>query len=246
MGSVFPSCGSLTGFFLRAAPACGSLRASMNANVLIDSLLLYICLLIVITFHEAAHAWVAWKCGDDTARMQGRVSLNPIVHMDPVGTVLLPLLAFALAAANSALAGFIIGWGRPVPVNPSNLRHRRVQDSLIALAGPATNILLALGAVVLARLLLLSGNMGSLAEIAITLAQLSLFLCFFNLIPVPPLDGSHVLRHASGMSEEQYLTIARYGFLILIVLIQFPWVQGILYGCTMGTLHAMKSLVGLT
>lgn len=232
------------GFRLRAAWACARLRALMNANVLIDSLLLYICLLIVITFHEAAHAWVAWKCGDDTARMQGRVSLNPIVHMDPVGTVLLPLLAFGLAAANSALAGFIIGWGRPVPVNPSNLRHRRVQDTLIALAGPGMNILLALGAVVLARLLL-AGGAGSLAEIAVTLAQLSLFLCFFNLIPVPPLDGSHVLRHASGMTEELYLTIARYGFLILIVLIQFPIVQRLLHVCTIGTLNGMMALVGL-
>lgn len=214
-------------------------------DAIADSLLTYIVLIIVITFHEAAHAWVAWKCGDDTARLQGRVSLNPLVHMDPIGTVALPLLALALAAANSALAGFIIGWGRPVPVNPYNLSKPKLHDSLISAAGPAANVVLALAAVIIAKLLLLAGA-SSLAETAIMLAMISLFLCFFNLLPIPPLDGSHLLKHAIGMSDEQYYMLSRYGFLIVIVLIQLPFVQWLIHSATFGTLTALAAVVGLT
>jgi Zn-dependent protease len=106
----------------------------MSLNVLVDGLLSYVCLLILLTFHEFAHAWVAWKRGDDTAYNDGRVSLNPVVHMEWLGTVILPLAVVVLSAANSGLANFIIGWGRPVPVNLNNLRQPRLDDTLIALA----------------------------------------------------------------------------------------------------------------
>src|ERR1043165_6715801 len=115
----------------------------MNSAMLLDGLVAYLCFIPVLTLHEFAHAWVAWKCGDDTARNLGRVSLNPIVHMDLIGTVILPLLALYLQMTNSALSGFIIGWGKPVPVNPSNLRNPRRDDTLIALAGPGMNFVLA-------------------------------------------------------------------------------------------------------
>ncbi|MCP5523055.1 MAG: site-2 protease family protein [Verrucomicrobiales bacterium] len=212
---------------------------------MINMLLTYICLLIVITFHEFAHAWVAWKCGDPTAKSQGRVSLNPVVHMDPIGTVALPLLALFLVAADSRLAGFIIGWGRPVPVNPFNLTRRRLHDTLISMAGPAMNVVLAFAAIILAKVLVVAGQ-APLAEFCIKLAVISLFLCFFNLLPIPPLDGSHVLQHAIGMSDEQYLAIARYGFLIVILLIQIPAVRTGLALATSGTLQLMASMVGLT
>jgi Zn-dependent protease len=184
---------------------------------------MYVCFLPVLTFHEFAHAWVASKCGDDTARMRGRVSLNPVVHIDLLGTIVLPLLAIGLTVANSALAGFIIGWGKPVPVNPANFGNRRRDDTLVALAGPVMNILLAIVALAGARVAAAAG-LTSLVAIGGQLALVSLFLCFFNLLPVPPLDGSHVLKNVVGMAEETYWHLCRYGFVIVILVIQIPFV----------------------
>src|SRR5450756_1816337 len=129
---------------------------------LIDGFKLYLCFLPLLTFHEFGHAWVAWKCGDDTARLQGRVSLNPLAHMELVGTVILPLLAIFSA-------GLIIGWGKPVPVNPYNLRRRRLDDTLVSLARPAMNIALAAGLIALAKVSLLLNWMpvaGELVQVA--------------------------------------------------------------------------------
>jgi len=216
----------------------------MNAEAIINGLLGYVCLLIVLTFHEFAHAWTAWKFGDDTARLQGRVSLNPIVHMDRVGTVMLPLLVVLLQAADSRLAGFIIGWGKPVPVNPYNLRHRRWQDTLVALAGPAMNVVVAGVAVVLARGFQLA-HIGAFSEVAQMLAVISLLLCFFNLLPVPPLDGSHLFKNLIGMSDELYMRISRFGLLIVILLLQFPPVRAGLWFATSFTFVLMGRLAGL-
>lgn len=216
----------------------------MNSEAIINGLLGYVCLVILLTFHEFAHAWTAWKCGDDTARLQGRVSLNPIVHMDLLGTVILPLFVVFLNAADSKLAGFIIGWGKPVPVNPYNLRHRRSQDTLVALAGPAMNLALAAVAVGLARGFEVA-RMGSMVEVAVMLAVISLLLCFFNLLPVPPLDGSHLVKNVIGMSDETYLKISRYGFLIVILLLQIPAVNAALWFATSFTFVSMQRVVGL-
>ncbi|HOB97366.1 MAG TPA: site-2 protease family protein [Verrucomicrobiota bacterium] len=216
----------------------------MNSEAIINGLLGYVCLLIVLTFHEFAHAWTAWKFGDDTARLQGRVSLNPIVHMDRVGTVMLPLLVVLLQAADSRLAGFIIGWGKPVPVNPYNLRHRRWQDTLVALAGPAMNVVVAGVAVVLARGFQIA-HLGAFAEVAQMLAVISLLLCFFNLLPVPPLDGSHLFKNLIGMSDELYMRISRFGLLIVILLLQFPPVRAGLWFATSFTFVLMGRLAGL-
>ena len=216
----------------------------MNAEAIINGLLGYVCLLIVLTFHEFAHAWTAWKFGDDTARLQGRVSLNPIVHMDKVGTVILPLLVVLLQAADSRLAGFIIGWGKPVPVNPYNLRHRRWQDTIVALAGPAMNIVVAGAAVVLARGFQLA-HVGAFADVAQMLAVISLLLCFFNLLPVPPLDGSHLLKNLIGMSDELYIRISRFGLLIVILLLQIPIVRAGIWFATSYTFVLMGRIAGL-
>lgn len=216
----------------------------MNSEAIINGLLGYVCLLIVLTFHEFAHAWTAWKFGDDTARLQGRVSLNPIVHMDKVGTVMLPLLVVLLQAADSRLAGFIIGWGKPVPVNPYNLRHRRWQDTLVALAGPAMNVVVAGVAVVLARGFQIA-HLGAFAEVAQMLAVISLLLCFFNLLPVPPLDGSHLFKNLIGMSDELYMRISRFGLLIVILLLQFPPVRAGLWFATSFTFVLMGRMAGL-
>src|ERR1043166_8394370 len=109
----------------------------MEPGMVINGLIQYLVLIVLLTFHEFGHAWMAWKCGDDTAKLQGRVSVNPIVHMELIGTVVLPLTAMFLGAAGSGLASFIIGWGKPVPVNLANLRNPRVDDVWVALAGPA-------------------------------------------------------------------------------------------------------------
>jgi Zn-dependent protease len=201
----------------------------MNRDVIIDGLISYCCLLVLITFHECAHAWTAMKCGDNTARDQGRVSLNPLVHMDMIGTVAFPLLAIVLGAFGSGLASFIIGWGKPVPVDLDNVRHRRRDDVLISLAGPAMNLALAVVIMGLAKLGLLAHSV-VMIDMAVQLTKISLLLCFFNLLPIPPLDGSHLLKHLIGMSEETYFKLCQFSFIILIVAIQIPQVQGILRG----------------
>jgi Zn-dependent protease len=162
----------------------------MNMAALYDGLINYVFLIIIITFHEFGHAWAAWRCGDDTARLQGRVTLNPIAHMDLIGTVVLPLLAVVLTASGSGLAGFIIGWGKPVPVNILLLRRPKLDDILVSMAGPLMNVIIALFVMAVARTGVLM-NSTMLVEVCYRLAALSMFLCFFNLLPIPPLDGSH-------------------------------------------------------
>jgi Zn-dependent protease len=199
-----------------------------TSNVIIEGLISYLGLIVLLTFHEFGHAWTAEKCGDDTARILGRVSLNPVVHIDPVGTVLLPLLMIFLPvfAGNAGVTAsrFMIGWAKPVPVNPRNLRNPRRDDLLVTMAGPAMNLLLAVALVALARAGLLVHGM-QFAGLCVQMAALSLLLCFFNLIPIPPLDGSRVLRILTGMSWETYAQFARFGFVAIILILQFPIVQ---------------------
>ena len=200
----------------------------MDSRILYDGLIAYLCFLPLLTFHEFAHAWVAWKCGDDTAHSQGRVTINPVSHMELVGTVILPMLALFLTAAGSGAASFIIGWGRPVPVNLSRLNNPRRDDTLVALAGPAMNLALAVIAVAVAKLALLAG-FGDLVKIATQTAFISLVLAFFNLLPIPPLDGSHVVKNLIRMSEETYLRLCQYGFLMVIIAIQIPGIREVVF-----------------
>jgi Zn-dependent protease len=204
----------------------------MGTNQIVDGLMFYLGLVVLLTFHEFAHAWTSWKCGDDTARLQGRLSLNPIVHIDPIGTVLLPLF---MIFGPSGFGRFLIGWAKPVPVNPNNLGHPFRDDILIALAGPAMNLVLALVLVGLARVGALFDS-DDVTGVFIQLAQLSLLLCFFNLIPIPPLDGSHVLRNFVGMSWETYAQLCRFGFIAVIIVLNIPGVRTVLATVTNGTL----------
>jgi Zn-dependent protease len=193
----------------------------MDSNVIADGLIQYLMLVALLTFHEFGHAWTAWKCGDDTARLQGRVSLNPVVHIDPIGTVALPLIMIFLPGAGR----FLIGWAKPVPVNPYNLNQPRRDDILVTMAGPGMNLLLAILLMGLAQIGLTFHLAPDFVGYCIAAASLSLILCFFNLIPVPPLDGSHVLRVMTGMTQEAYANFARFGFIIVIVLLQIPLVS---------------------
>jgi Zn-dependent protease len=202
-----------------------------------DGLIQYLMLVSLLTFHEFAHAWVSTHCGDDTARLQGRLSLNPIVHIDPIGTVLLPLLMIFLPGAGR----YLIGWAKPVPFNYHNLGNPPRDEVLIAMAGPAMNLVLGVVLVALAKFTQLAHSPG-LAEMFLDAAFLSLLLCFFNLIPVPPLDGSHVLRVVTNMSWEAYAKFATFGFVIVIVLLQIPQVKIGLYEVTLNMLTILARI----
>ena len=217
----------------------------MNTAALYDGLINYVFLIIIITFHEFGHAWAAWRCGDDTARLQGRVTLNPVAHMDLIGTVVLPLLAVVLTASGSGLAGFIIGWGKPVPVNITLLRRPKLDDILVSMAGPLMNVIIALFVMAVARTGVMM-NSQMLVEVCYRLAALSMFLCFFNLLPIPPLDGSHILKYLVGMSYETFWRISQFGILIVLVVIQIDQVRFLLRDSTIGSVQWMARLFRVT
>jgi Zn-dependent protease len=173
-------------------------------------------LLLSLTIHEAAHAWTADALGDPTARLLGRVSLNPLAHIDLIGTIILPLVA--------ALSHIpIIGWAKPVPVNSRNLRHPRRDFMLVAAAGPVSNLLQALAAAIVLRVMvaLAHGDVGGLLLNALlTAVEINLLLAFFNLIPVPPLDGGNVLLGLlPPRAAVAFAQLRQYGFVVLYALL---------------------------
>ena len=177
----------------------------------------FLVLLFSLTVHEAAHAWSADRLGDATARMLGRVSLNPAVHVDPIGTVLFPLIALLTNLP-------VIGWAKPVPVNILNLRSNwREKYMVIAAAGPASNIVLAVLAALLLRAIaptsaeaLEGGQVSPLATVLESAIFINVLLAVFNMVPVPPLDGGNVLAGLlRGPVGEAFERLRPYGFLIL-------------------------------
>lgn len=181
--------------------------------------------LVAITFHEAAHGWAAWYFGDPTAKQQGRLTFNPVVHLDPVGTILIPGL---LLLTN---AGFLFGWAKPVPVNPRYMKSPRRDMMFVAAAGPATNIVLAFGSALLMHTVpFMSGDVAMWT--ALTLRNsilLNLVLAVLNMLPIPPLDGGKV---AMGLLPRRYaikLEALEGGgglFLVLGVLFLLPFLAG--------------------
>jgi Zn-dependent protease len=179
-----------------------------------------VALLLSLTLHEAAHAWSADRLGDPTARLLGRISLNPLVHIDLVGTVLLPLVAIATGAP-------LIGWAKPVPVDTRRLGHPRRDFVLVAAAGPASNIALAVVASLLLRGAELVPATGAasaawgepLGALAWSLFQVNLLLAVFNLVPVPPLDGGNILGGLlRGPAAQRFDALRPYGIFILYAL----------------------------
>ncbi len=162
-----------------------------------------VAITIALTVHEFAHAKVADMAGDPTARDQGRVSLNPLDHYDPIGTTMILLLGF--------------GWGKPVPVNPANFGHPRRDEALVSVAGPGSNIITA----ALFAVPLRFGFAGDYALAINLIVLLNLFLAFFNLIPIFPLDGSHILQAILPYEKARSYAIfmSRYGMILLLVLV---------------------------
>ena len=203
---------------------------------------MWMCLVALLSFHEFGHAWMAYKCGDDTARIMGRMTINPIVHIDPIGTVLIPLAILLLSPGF-----FIFGWAKPVPVNPNNYENRKRDDILISMAGPAMNVILAILLMAVYRLaveLPIDVGAGAIVHNLELVAFISMILCVFNLIPIPPLDGSHVMRHVVGMSEETYLKIAQYGFIILLIAINvFPQLFRFVGMVSIGAIELFKTVL---
>lgn len=216
----------------------------MDTDALTNGMVMYLCFIVIVTVHEWAHAWVAWKLGDDTAYREGRVTLNPQSHIDLIGTVIVPLIAILIGAMGSGMGAFLIGWGKPVPVNLYNLENRARDHSLIALAGPAMNLVLAFFCVGLLRVFV-EFDQETMIQAMEAIAGLSIFLCWFNLLPIPPLDGSHVMKYIVGMREETYMNIARYGIIILIVTLQIQPVQMFLHVMTIKTLIGMAVIFGV-
>jgi len=176
-----------------------------------------------ITVHEAAHAWMANRLGDPTAAALGRASLNPLVHIDLLGTIVFPLVLILLRQP-------VFGWAKPVPYNPNNLRHPRRGGLWIAFAGPLANVATAAAAVVLFQILKLAGAripatslwskpLGGLVVVLFATAMINTSLAIFNLIPIPPLDGSGILAGLlSDQGAARFERLRPYGFLVLLAL----------------------------
>jgi len=186
----------------------------MQGLSIVEAIQLFLILLASLSVHEWAHAWTAEKLGDPTARAMGRVTLNPIPHIDPIGTIIVP--AFFLLFSGG---GAFFAWAKPVPVNSSNFRNPKRDDILVALAGPASNLIIALFIAVFFGLIARFTDPSTFLPLAGQIILINALLMVFNLIPVPPLDGSHVLRHLIGMSETTYMRFSQYGFFILLALL---------------------------
>lgn len=186
-----------------------------------QKIILFILLIVCITIHEWAHAWVADKLGDPLPRQQGRVTLDPRSHIDLWGTILIPMFMIFASPGFS-----IIGWGKPVQVLLPNSKTRRRDDILITLAGPFSNFAIAFVSAltfgIVNRVLPLTENVWLLF---FQLVSLNAILFVFNLIPIPPLDGSHILKNIIRMKDVTFLKFSKYGFLLLIILVNIPAFQ---------------------
>ncbi len=201
--------------------------------------------LFSLSFHEAAHAWTADKFGDPTGRYMGRVSLNPIPHIDIFGTIIFPLVCMLTPGA------MMFGWAKPVPVNPLNMKDPKKGDIWVSLAGPLSNGILVVVFFLLAKFLFVRPivdpeALGSLATPISKLIQtgltLNVVLMVFNLIPIPPLDGSHVLRNVlSGGAADFYERVEAYGGILLLLLV-FTGVTGMIVRPVLGVVDLLLRL----
>ncbi|MDG6772945.1 site-2 protease family protein [Thiomicrorhabdus sp. ZW0627] len=217
----------------------------MNELTLIQKIAVWaIPVIFAITVHEVAHGWVASKFGDQSARMLGRLTLNPIKHIDPIGTIVVPL-------ALLMLGGFIFGWAKPVPVNARNFKRPRHDMAWVAMAGPLSNFIMAILWAIIIKIGI--ATQGSAPEIGQFLVysglagvSINLILLVLNLLPIPPLDGSHVVSALlSPRLAWQYNRIAPFGFIILVVMMVMGLLTPILIGPYTFIQQFIYSVVGL-
>jgi len=207
----------------------------------LEKILLYFILVISICIHEWAHAFSADKLGDPLPRSQGRVTLDPLVHLDLLGTIIIPFVIIFLSP------GFaILGWGKPVQLSLPNHKTRTRDDILITLAGPMSNLLLAFLTVLVFGLI---GNFiflnESFLQLVATIVNLNCLLFLFNLIPIPPLDGSHILKRVAGMSDITFIKFSRFGIFLLLVLINVTSFTTFFYQLLSGITSQFYDLFGI-
>jgi len=182
----------------------------MNLPYLLEAALMAAVLLFSVIVHEVAHGYVALLNGDPTARMLGRITLNPVPHIDPIGTILVPLLLLI------SHAGIIFGWARPVPVNPLNYRNYRWGEFAVSAAGPVSNLVLAALFALVLRLGIQNPGLLAMAQIGVSI---NILLTLFNLIPIPPLDGSHILAILLPRELARlYAYLQPVGFILILIL----------------------------
>src|SRR5689334_6558603 len=199
----------------------------LNPEQLIPQLVIYmVVLLLAISAHEAAHAWMSYKFGDDTARLLGRITLNPIAHTDPIGTLLIPIAGFVLGAMGGGRLP-LIGWGKPTPVNPLRWRQKDLANVMVSIAGIMANLFIAIIAFIIIKALIVTGMVYSIPEgirepvllFLEFLLTMNISLAVFNLLPFPPLDGSKVLETFLPSSMRPILELfERYSWPILMIL----------------------------
>ncbi len=182
----------------------------------IDFVFNIIILIFSIVIHEVAHGYAANLLGDKTAEYEGRLTLNPAKHLDPMGSFVVPLVSYLLG-------GFIIGWAKPVPFNPYNLRNRKWGEAIVAAAGPATNILIALIFGLLLRFLPLGTVPESFSSILALIVFINILLAVFNLVPIPPLDGSKILFSFLPYHSPFRAFLEKSSILFVLIFIFFLW-----------------------
>lgn len=182
-------------------------------------------IIFAVTVHEVAHGYVACLLGDKTAKILGRLTLNPVKHIDPIGTIILPAILLLLNT------GIILGWAKPVPINPRNFANLRRDSALVALAGPLANLLMVITWASIAKvssILLISGMLGAQAIYLMGLAGISinLMLMVLNLLPIPPLDGSHIVASLLPSRIAMYYSnVSSVGFIIIIFLVYIGFIN---------------------
>ena len=201
----------------------------MNSGLIAQLVIYMVVLLMAISAHEAAHAWMSNRFGDDTARLLGRVTLNPVAHIDPIGTLLIPIVSFIFGSIGGPVARIpLIGWGKPTPVNPLRWRNKDLANVMVSGAGIMANLLIATLAFVIIKVFLLTNSFALVPEsfrepVGLLLQYMlvmNISLAVFNLLPFPPLDGSKVLDTFLPASMRPVMDLLeQYGFIILMLLI---------------------------